>query len=162
MSNQPRLAVASGLDAFFQGIESIWAVGATEESLCYATEAVGYAWQYLNQSVFSPTSEAQLRMCQASHLAGKAINISKTTAPHALSYVLTSQFRIPHGIAVAMTLSAVLGFNASVTLTPCVDPRGPKEVTSRIAMITDLLGRTLRGHAQSMAIVVSAHFPDSN
>jgi len=147
-SNPPRLAVASGLDAFCQGIESIWAVNATEESLCYATEAVEYAWRFLNQSVFSPTSEAQLRMCQASHLAGKAINISKTTAPHALSYVLTSQFHIPHGIAVAMTLSAILGFNASVTLADCVDPRGPKEVTRRIAMITELLGASSVREAQ--------------
>jgi len=79
-------------------------------------------------------------MCQASHLAGKAINISKTTLPHALSYSLTSEFKIPHGVAVAMTLSAMLGFNAAVTLSDCLDPRGVEHVRSRIDLIVELLG----------------------
>jgi len=74
-------------------------------------------------------------MCRASHLAGKAINVSKTTAPHALSYHLTSKHNIPHGMAVAVTLSSFLKFNAGVTAADCVDPRGPKHVHDRIAII---------------------------
>ena len=37
--------------------------------------------------------------------AGRAINISKTTGAHALSYFLTSNYNIPHGQAVALTFA---------------------------------------------------------
>jgi len=35
-------------------------------------------------------------MLRASHLAGKAINLTSTTAPHAISYPLTIFFGIHH------------------------------------------------------------------
>ncbi len=37
----------------------------------------------------------------AANYSGRAINITRTTAPHALSYILTSNYKIPHGCAVA-------------------------------------------------------------
>ena len=37
---------------------------------------------------------------EGSNLSGKAINISRTTAPHAMSYYLTTFHDIPHGEAV--------------------------------------------------------------
>ena len=45
---------------------------------------------------------------------GKAINISKTTMPHALSYFLTKTYGLPHGYAVALTLGAFIKFNGEV------------------------------------------------
>ena len=44
-------------------------------------------------------------MCLAANLSGKAINISKTTAPHAVSYPFTSYFGVSHGHAVSLTLN---------------------------------------------------------
>ena len=79
-------------------------------------------------------------MCRASHLAGKAINISKTTLPHAISYALTSSYGVPHGAAVATTLGAVLVYNSEVTDADCNDPRGTQHVRDRIALILELLG----------------------
>jgi alcohol dehydrogenase class IV len=78
-------------------------------------------------------------MSRASHLAGKAINISKTTAPHALSYYLTSNHEIAHGMAVALTLSTMLAYNAEVTNSDCVDPRGADHVRKRIATICSIM-----------------------
>ncbi len=138
----PAVTAAAGLDTFCQAIESMWAVGATDDSTVFAREAIHHAWKHLAQAVLSPTPESRLGMCQASHLAGKAINISKRTAPHALSYAITSEFKIPHGMAVAMTLSAMMEFNASVTDSDCVDPRGPEHVRKRILQIVQLLGAT--------------------
>ena len=40
----------------------------------------------------------------ASNLSGKAINLTKTTAPHALSYQITQSLNIPHGHLVTLTL----------------------------------------------------------
>ena len=79
-------------------------------------------------------------MCEAAHLAGKAINISKTTAPHALSYWLTSHYGIPHGVAVAVFLGCMLEFNSQVTAADCNDPRGPQHVQRRIATVLRSLG----------------------
>ena len=52
-------------------------------------------------------------MCLAANFSGKAISISKTTAPHAVSYPFTSYFGISHGHAVALNLGKFLKFNYS-------------------------------------------------
>lgn len=135
-----RMTVATGLDAFCQAVESIWAVAATQESLAFATEAARLAFDNLPVAVHTPTLKARRAMCRASHLAGKAINITKTTAPHALSYALTSRYGVPHGIAVAFTLVPTLEFNAGVTNGDCTDPRGAEAVCERIALITRAVG----------------------
>ena len=143
-----KITAATGLDAFCQAIESIWAVGATDESIGYAAEAAKLAFDNLTTAVNAPTPIVRRAMCQASHLAGKAINISRTTASHALSYPLTSRWNIPHGIAVALTISPMLGYNAKVSEHDCVDSRGSADVLKRISMIVDLLGAGDVGDAQ--------------
>ena len=50
-------------------------------------------------------------MCVAANYSGKAISISKTTAPHALSYPFTAHFGVSHGHAVSLTLNDFLVFN---------------------------------------------------
>lgn len=133
------ITAATGLDAFCQAIESIWAVGATDESILWATEAGMLARKNLVEATQAPTTEVRAAMSRASHLAGKAINISKTTAPHALSYYLTSNHDIPHGMAVAVTLSTMLAYNAEVTNSDCVDQRGADHVRKRIATICSIM-----------------------
>ena len=51
-------------------------------------------------------------MLEASNLSGKAINISTTTAPHAISYPLSIFFNIPHGYAVALILGKFFKINS--------------------------------------------------
>jgi alcohol dehydrogenase class IV len=41
-------------------------------------------------------------MLKAANFSGKAINIARTNAPHALSYFFTSKLKISHGIAVSI------------------------------------------------------------
>ena len=55
-------------------------------------------------------------MAVASNLAGQAINISKTTAPHAWSYGFTYNYDIPHGHAVWLTLPQVFQTTAETLL----------------------------------------------
>ena len=50
-------------------------------------------------------------MSLAANLAGKAISISKTTAPHATSYPFTSLFKISHGHAVGLFFENFFKFN---------------------------------------------------
>ena len=50
-------------------------------------------------------------MSLAAMYSGKAIDISRTTAPHALSYPFTAIWGISHGHAVSLTLEKFLKFN---------------------------------------------------
>ena len=134
------ITATTGLDAFCQAIESLWAVGATEESIKHASQSLALSVRHLATAVLQPTPQARLGMCQSAHLAGKAINISKTTAPHALSYAITSEYGVAHGAAVALNLGALLEYNASVTAADCTDPRGPEHVGNQIGRIVALLG----------------------
>jgi len=59
----------------------------------------------------NPNLNNATEMSIASNLAGKAINISKTTAPHAVSYPFTSLFNISHGHAVSLFFENFLKFN---------------------------------------------------
>ena len=52
-----------------------------------------------------------LKIVEGSNYAGKAINISKTTACHALSYYFTSKFKIPHGKSVALIMPYVFDYH---------------------------------------------------
>ena len=126
------LTAVTGLDALCQAVESIWAVAATDESVDYAVRSLALSFKNLEQAVKSPTPNVRRAMCEAAHLAGKAINISKTTAPHALSYWLTSHYGIPHGAAVGLFLGRMLDFNSQVSHADCNDPRGPRNVQARI------------------------------
>ena len=136
----PQLTASSGLDAFCQAVESLWAVDSNEVSVQYASEAVRLAFDHLAAAVHEPTPAVRTAMCRAAHLAGQAINISKTTASHAISYAISMQAGVPHGMAVAMTLAPVLLYNAETSVTDCVDPCGAEHVRSRIGLILQLLG----------------------
>ena len=100
--DQMQLA-ASGLDALCQCVESMWAKSATDQSTKHAVEGLQLVASSLVAFVHADDSLAG-DVQWGSHLGGHAINTSKTTASHALSYFLTMRFGVPHGIAVASTL----------------------------------------------------------
>lgn len=94
------------LDALCQGIESWWSVNATEESRTISQKAVTMIMANLNGYLNGEIESAQ-NMMIASNLAGQAINITQTTAAHAMSYKLTSLYKIPHGRAAFVCLPYV-------------------------------------------------------
>jgi alcohol dehydrogenase class IV len=112
-SMSPYLTAVTGMDAFGQALESFWAVGANKESREYSRAALKIILSIFPDVVHDPTPERRKLMLKASHLAGKAINISKTTGPHAFSYILTMLYGLPHGHAVGLTLAEFFNFNFS-------------------------------------------------
>lgn len=130
----------SGLDALSQAIESYWAVDATEESREYAKSALLLMWNNLKLAVIEKDKFSLEAISKGSYLAGKAINISKTTGPHALSYYLTSNYDIPHGLAVALFIPYFIRYNYDVTESDCLHPRGPSYVKNSIKEISSFLG----------------------
>jgi alcohol dehydrogenase class IV len=112
------IRATAGIDALCQAVESYWAVAATDESRTYASKAIKILLQNLGKAVCKKDHSALIEISYASNLTGKAINISKTTAAHAISYALTSFHDIPHGHAVAMLLPSLMkiNFNESITI----------------------------------------------
>jgi len=96
------ITAASGIDALCQAIESFWCVNSNEESKKYSRESIALIFENLNSAVNSAAEKNRINMSKAANLAGRAINITKTTAPHAISYSMTSYFGVPHGEAVIL------------------------------------------------------------
>ena len=93
------------LDALGQAIESWWSVSATEESIGYSRIAIELIRNNWKPYIRSGKRSDQILL--AANYAGRAINITATTAAHAMSYKLTSLYGIPHGHAVGLCLAEV-------------------------------------------------------
>nr|WP_026215820.1 phosphonoacetaldehyde reductase [Porphyromonas macacae] len=110
-NNNAYLTACTGFDALAQAIEAYWNINSTTESDQFAFEAIKLLYTNLPLAVNCPTSDIRNQMAKGAHLAGKAIDITKTTAPHAYSYYFTSKHRIPHGHAVAITFPYFAALN---------------------------------------------------
>ena len=111
------------LDALCQGIESWWSVNSTDESKQYSRTAVKMIVANWRDYIFDNTNAAVAGIMEAANYAGRAINITQTTAPHAMSYKITSMYGLPHGHAVAICLPEVWEYMDG-HLEQCIDPRG--------------------------------------
>jgi len=136
----PSVTAASGLDALSQAIESFWCVHSTDGSKTWASRAIRLALDNLATAVTSPKPAVRRAMCKAAHLAGHAINVTRTTGAHALSYPLTSYFGIPHGHAVALTLGEFFVWNSAVSDSDVTDPRGAGYVRETMRELAQIMG----------------------
>ena len=98
------------LDSFCQSIESLWSINCTDESSKYAMDAIELISPIL-KNIKTISNSDRKALLLASNLSGKAINISKTTAPHAFSYYLTMNHDICHGEAVSIMFEKFIDIN---------------------------------------------------
>ena len=102
---------SAGFDAISQAIESIISKKSNNESVWLASKSLKISTKYFIKHLKNINYENTYKMCLAANYSGKAISISRTTAPHAVSYPFTSYFGISHGHAVSLTLNNFLKFN---------------------------------------------------
>ncbi len=111
------------LDALCQGIESWWSVNSTDESKEYSRKAIELIKENWEEYIKDNTLESAEKIMEAANYAGRAINITATTAAHAMSYKITSIYGFPHGHAVAVCLPVVWRYMLS-HMEKCIDNRG--------------------------------------
>lgn len=111
------------LDALCQGIESWWSVNSTEESYEYSRKAIELIMANWRKYIFDNDDEAAAQIMRAANYGGRAINITATTAAHAMSYKITSLYQLPHGHAVAVCLPEIWAYMTD-HMDQCLDPRG--------------------------------------
>lgn len=112
-SNSSYLTACTGFDALAQAIEAYWSINATADSDLMAEKAIKLIMPALPTSVNVPAEQVRKDMLEGANLAGQAIALTRTTAPHAFSYAFTSQLGYPHGHAVAITFPFFFSLHTS-------------------------------------------------
>ena len=113
---------ATMMDAFCHAIESFWSVNSTDESKQYSAEAIKMILANMD-GYLANNDMANANMLKAANIAGKAINITQTTAGHAMCYKLTSLYGIAHGHAAALCDKVLFPYMIANT-DKCIDSRG--------------------------------------
>jgi alcohol dehydrogenase class IV len=134
-------AVAGGLDALCHAVESLWSVAAAKRSRELAWAALTHLLPALSAATGHGrhTGPGVLDdMCLGASLAGAAIDLTRTTAAHALSYPLTARLGLPHGVAVAVHLRWLLSRHAVIADRECRHPEGAAAVRQYVADVQRL------------------------
>ena len=106
-----KIKASAGFDAIAQALESLVSRKSSDKSVEYASKSLRVSVNSFISFINDPNMKNATEMSIASNLAGKAISISKTTAPHATSYPFTSLFNISHGHAVGLFFEKFFKFN---------------------------------------------------
>lgn len=125
---------ATMLDALCHALESAWSVNSTEESIDIALKAIEMVLANLD-GYLANDPVANEGMLTAANLAGKAINITQTTAGHAMCYKITTLFGAAHGHACGLVVRRLWPWMIE-NVQMCSDRRGEshlRHVFDRIA-----------------------------
>ncbi len=131
---------ATMADALCHAIESFWSVNSTEESKGYSIRAITGVLEHLDGYLLND-DQANAGMLEAAHFAGKAINITQTTAGHAMCYKITSLFRAAHGHAALLCDRVLYPWMIDHT-DLCIDPRGKAYLDGCLNELGKALGGT--------------------
>lgn len=129
---------ATMCDALCHAIESYWSVNSTKESKAYSKAAIQGVMENM-AGYLENTEEGRSGMFIAANTAGKAINITQTTAGHAMCYKITSLFGSAHGHA-AMLCDRVLFSWMINNSDKCIDQRGEEYLKGTLDEIGMAMG----------------------
>ena len=129
---------ATMCDALCHAIESFWSVNSTEESRELSKQAIRGVLMFMDDYLRN-TEEGNIGMLITANKAGKAINITQTTAGHAMCYKITSLFGCAHGHA-AILCNRVLYPWMIENTNKCIDPRGQKYLNRILDEIGQAMG----------------------
>lgn len=140
--------ISSYTDALCHCIESLWSVNSTAASILFAESALKLLLEYREPYLLNqPLGNQKLQT--AAKNAGKAINISKTTAAHAMSYRLTKLYGVPHGISAGLCLEQVWK-HIILNKKQCCDVRGEKHLDMVLSLIDKCFG--CQRHEESLEL----------
>ena len=129
---------ATMMDALCHAVESFWSVNSTEESKAYSRAAIHGVLTNMDGYLLN-TDEGNAGMLLAANTAGKAINITQTTAGHAMCYKITSLFGCAHGHAAALCDRVLFPWMVK-NVDKCTDPRGVEYLTRILTEIGQAMG----------------------
>ena len=115
MMTQPRgLTAASGIDVLVHALEAYASMMASPYTDGLALQAMKRVFDYLPTAYNEPTNiKARDEMANASCMAGMAFANAFLGICHSMAHKLGAFHHIPHGLANALLLNAVIRYNAS-------------------------------------------------
>lgn len=130
--------ISSMLDALCHAIESYWSVNSTVESQEFSQKALNLIVNNID-GYLANDKTANSNMQLAAYTAGQAINITQTTAGHAMCYKLTTMYNIAHGHAAFLCVNSLFKYTYK-NLNKCIDFRGSHYLSNIIFKISNALG----------------------
>jgi len=135
--------VAAALDALSHAMEAIWNKNANPASDALAAQAISIVLSTLKGVLDSP-SEMPFRekLHYASMIAGLAFSNTRTAIAHSISYPLTGQLGMPHGIACSFTLPEIMKVNGEGNrerVDPIMRAVGCSSLTDAVSIVYDFL-----------------------
>lgn len=116
LSLPQRLTLSTGLDALSHAVEAFWAKPTNYLIKDIALRAIDLIMTYLPRVLADPKNlELRTAMSRGALLAGIAFAKTRTTACHSISYPITMQYGVEHGLACALSLDAVSKINREKT-----------------------------------------------
>ena len=113
VSLPPHITASTGMDALTHAIEAFTSLQSNPMSDLVAREAIARVGANLKRAFDKGKDlDARREMLLASLFGGLALASAGVTACHALAYPLGAFFDIPHGLANAVLLPYIMGFNA--------------------------------------------------
>ncbi|MEN6324410.1 MAG: iron-containing alcohol dehydrogenase [Proteiniphilum sp.] len=113
--NLPAKIVAStAFDALTHALETLWNKNATPLSDRVAIESATRILMWMEKAYDSATigqKEGIAQMLESANMAGIAFSMTGTAALHAISFILSEEWHVPHGIACAFSIEEVFNLN---------------------------------------------------
>ena len=111
------ISIITVMDALSHSFEAIWNKNANKTSTSYAIEAISLIIENIENFKMNPSNLViRKNLLIAANLAGLAFSNTKTAAAHSISYPLTINYGIPHGIAASVSLIPLLKLNSSLIM----------------------------------------------
>lgn len=129
---------ATMLDAFCHALESFWSVNSNDESKMHSRKAIQGILENF-RGYLQNEKEANGRMLVAANTAGLAIDVTQTTAGHAMCYKLTSLYGLSHGHSAAFCVLVLWKWMLD-NVDKCIDSRGQEYVETVFKDIASSMG----------------------
>ena len=112
----PAMTASTAFDALSHALETLWNRNATPLTDRVAIESAVHILKWMEtayDSSLTGKAEGRAEMLEGACMAGTAFSMTGTAAVHALSFILSEEWHVPHGIACAFTLEDVFRLNLS-------------------------------------------------
>ncbi|MDR1172104.1 MAG: iron-containing alcohol dehydrogenase [Bacteroidales bacterium] len=112
----PAITASTAFDALSHALETLWNRNATPLTDRVATESAVHILKWMEpayESSLTGKAEGRAEMLEGACMAGIGFSMTGTAAVHALSFILSEEWHVPHGVACAFTLEDVYRMNLS-------------------------------------------------